>query len=721
MIEHVDPFIGTEATDLPAQTGLAATWWWPKPQVGNVHPGATHPFGMVSACAYSGAYPTGYGRYDYSAVGRPEILHENLQASGFTHFHQSGTGAIRKYYNYVRVTPMVEPLGQVGRAWRLTDEDAGPGYYSATLESGIRAELTVGPKSAVHRYTFPRSSDARLVIDVSAGGLGIPHRGTTPMRIDLEPCGRDAAWGTILVEGVPLSIYVECDSPGWTRQLWHCGNAVGESAGLHLNDQRPGELEPCGAEWSGPSEPGRPVELRLGFSFRGTERARANLREDDAGTPDFESRLAAARRTWAEHLGAVSVDTASADRRTIFSTALYRSLIKPAFAPGESPFWAGDGPFAFDLATMWDIYRTQLPLIGTLFPGRALELGNALLSVYENEGNFPIGYRLARGPDRFTGQAMALAHPFIADLCSRGSGIDAERALTYLLDDLRRSPGEEYVLNGVAHPLSQSLDISVGYSCAAGIARQLGHTRLAGELEALAGRWVNAFEAGTGLLGESEYYEGSRYNYSFRLMPDMRRRVELSGGDGAFTAQLDRFFGYGADPVKQLGVDPPLTDVFAGFDLGRFEGINNEPDLDVPWAYHYVGRPDRTAEIVHNAVHQEFATGRGGLPGNDDSGALSSWYVWASLGLFPVAGQDRFLINAPSFAESEIRVAGGKLAVHTRGFTEPEAGRPPQYVQSATVNGAPIERSWLDGGAVHAGGELVVTLGDEPSGWGAVS
>src|SRR3954466_2057383 len=159
MFERVDPFIGTEATSLPEQQGLARTWWWPKPQVGNTHPGATYPLGMVSACAYSGAYPTGYGRYDLGTEGLPTQMHDRQVASGFTHFQQSGTGAIRKYYNYFRVTPMLQPLDDLGQLWPLSAEEAEPGHYAATLggtaagdpalREGIRCELTVGPKSAV--------------------------------------------------------------------------------------------------------------------------------------------------------------------------------------------------------------------------------------------------------------------------------------------------------------------------------------------------------------------------------------------------------------------------------------------------------------------------------------------------------------------------------------------------------------------------------------------
>ena len=148
MFEYVDPFIGTGATELPPPQGLAASWWWPKPQVGNTHPGATYPFGMVSACSYSGAYPTGYGLYELNTEGVPPRMHEDQIASGFSHFHQSGTGAIRKYYNYFRVTPMLEPLDALGTSWELTDEVAEPGL--------LRGHPVVGHPLRGHRRPAQR-------------------------------------------------------------------------------------------------------------------------------------------------------------------------------------------------------------------------------------------------------------------------------------------------------------------------------------------------------------------------------------------------------------------------------------------------------------------------------------------------------------------------------------------------------------------------------------
>ena len=720
MIESVDPFIGTEVTELPAPEGLAATWWWPKPQIGNTHPGATSPFGMVSACAYSGAYPTGYGLYQMSTEGVPPRLHDQLQASGFTHFQQSGTGAIRKYYNYFRVTPMLDPLDDLDTLWPLRDEVAEPGYYAATLGSGIRSELTVGPKSAVHRYTFPSHADARLVVDFSLGGLAIEHGRTVPMRARLYAVAPGIAQGEIVVEGVPLAVHLECNAERWRNMLWYDRRLMAGGSRLEFDAIRLTTLRPFGMIFVGPTDSGEEIELRMGFSLRGVEQARANLHADCGTEPrSFDTRRAHTNLEWRGHFDRIAVEGATGERRTVFATALYHSLIKPCFAPDESPFWSTSRSFVFDIATMWDLYKTQLPLLTVMAPDRAVELVAALLSVKEEEGNFPIGYRMARGTDRFSRQGSALAHTFFADACALGlPGIDWEYALVHLHDDLRRNYGEDYLEKGLAHPISQTLDLAYGYHCTARVARHVGDVELADHLDELATRWTAAFDPGTGLLIDSTFYEGGVWNYSFRLLHDMAARIELAGGGERFVAMLDRFFGYGAAPVKQLGEPPFANELAAGYALNRFEGLNNEPDMEVPWAYHYAGRPDRTTEVVHAILGGAFGTGRGGLPGNDDSGGLSSWYVWASLGLFPVAGQGIFLVNAPSFDRSQIRVAGGDFVIEAEGRQDAVPGDPPQYVQSVTLDGAPLERSWITGRELHRPGRLVVHLGPSPSAWG---
>ena len=735
MIDQVDPFIGTSVADLPPPEGLAASWWWPKPPVGNTHPGATYPFGMVSACAYSGAYPSGYGVFDRSTEGVPPLLHERPVASGFTHFQQSGTGAIRKYYNYLRVSPMLTPLDDLGTTWSLDEERAEPGTYRATLGNGVACELTVGPKSAVHRYTFPEHRNARLVLDASHGGLEIDRGATVPLRARLDSGGPGHASGEVVMEGVPISFHIECDTPDWRQMLWYDRRLMEGGTSLRFDSIRPTTLRPFGLIWAGRARAGDTVELRIGFSLRGVEQARRNLANDvgtgatslateavaslsPPSTAAFRRRQTTTRSTWADHLATIRVESGSDERRTVFATALYHSMIKPCFALDESPFWPTSGPFVFDVCTMWDIYRTQLPLMTTLFPQRAVELANALLHVAEEEGNFPIGYRMAKGADRFSRQGSALTHTLLADICDLGlPGIDWDWALVHMDADLRRQYGEEFIEHGVAHPITHTLDLAHGYHCTALVARSVGDDALADQFDGLAARWVNAYDPVTGLVRDSSFYEGGKWNYSFRLGHDMAGRIELAGGEERYLDLLDSFFGFGADPVKQLGVDPSLDELAAGYELNRFEGLNNEPDMEAPWSYHWIGRPDRTADIVHAIVMNQFGVGAGGLPGNDDSGGLSSWYVWASIGLFPVAGQQIVLLNAPSFAHVRMRVGDETLTIATNGFVEPTPDGPARYVQSVLLDGTPLDRSWITLDELHRGPHLEITLGPTPSTW----
>ncbi|WP_342799447.1 glycoside hydrolase domain-containing protein [Glycomyces buryatensis] len=730
MLDQVDPFIGTAATDLPAAQGLAASWWWPKAQVGNTHPGACAPFGMVSACACSGAYPTGYGRYGISTEGAPEPMYDESLASGFTHFQQSGTGAIRKYYNYFRVTPMIEPLDALGTQWKLEDETAEPGYYAATLDNGIRCELTVGAKTAVHRYTFPAAPSSRVVVDFSYGGLAIEHGSTVPLRAELQSLGQGEAQGTVVMEGVPLSVFIEADAPGWRQLVWYDRRRLDGGTRLDFDHIRRTTLRPFGVMFMGPTEAGQTVEIRMGFSLRGTEQSKANLRSalpvsiastGSIGAAGFDACREDTRQAWAGYFDQVKVDGGSPERRRVFATALYHSLIKPCFAEDESPFWPAGGPFVFDISTMWDMYKTQFPLLTALDPAKGTAMLESLVRICEEEGNLPIGYRMARGTDRFFRQASALAHTALADGYQLGlPGLDWDWALVHMQDDLRRGYGEEFAARGIVHPISHTLDLAYGYWCTALIARGLGDAPLADELEAKSQGWANAFGP-DGLLRDSSFYEGGRWNYSFRLLHDMAARIDLAGGDQEFVAILDRFFGYGAEPVTQLGSRPFGPEFAIGVDLNRFEGLNNEPDMEAPWAYHYAGRPDRTAEVVHAALAHQFGTGPGGLPGNDDSGGLSSWYVWASLGLFPVAGQNLFLVNAPAFPAAQLRLGGNDFQITTTGHVETGIGADakggPRYVQRARFNGQALDHSYITGDQLHGGGTLEIELGPVPSDW----
>ncbi len=706
MIESVDPFIGTDVTDLPAATGLAATWWWPKPQIGNTHPGATSPFGMVSACAYSGAYPTGYGRYLMSTEGVPPRMYDGLQASGFTHFQQSGTGAIRKYYNYFRVTPMIEPLDALDTLWPLDDEVAEPGYYAATLGSGIRSELTVGPKSAVHRYTFPSHQDSRLVVDFSLGGLATDHGRTVPMRARLCTVAPGVAQGEIVVEGVPLAVHMECDAVRWRQALWYDRRLMAGGSRLEFDAIRLTTLRPFGLVLIGPTDSGEQVELRMGFSLRGVEQAKANLYADCG---DDASQL---RRPALPDPGRLARPARRDRGRGRVERAAHGLRDEPLPLADQALLRAGREPVLVDVEVVRVRHRDDVGHLQDAAPadhragagaGRRAGVGAAVGA----GGGGQLPDRLPHGPGRGPllppGQ-RAGPHVLRRRLRARAArgrlGVRARAPARRPAPDLRRGLPRE----GRRPPVTHTLDLAYGYHCTARVARHVGDHELADHLDGLATRWVNAFDPETGLLIDSEYYEGGRWNYSFRLLHDMAARVQLAGGAESFVAMLDRFFGFGQPPVKQLTEPPYEHDLAAGYALGRFEGLNNEPDMEAPWAYHYAGRPDRTTEVVRAVLDNAFGVGRGGLPGNDDSGGLSSWYVWASLGLFPVAGQSLFLLHAPSFDRSSLRVSGGEMVIETEGRRATDPGDPPQHVRSVRLDGQPLERSWLTGRELHRGG-----------------
>ncbi|WP_417733042.1 glycoside hydrolase domain-containing protein [Rosistilla oblonga] len=713
----VNPFIGTEPVDLPPPTGLAAKWWWPKPQVGNTHPGACRPMGTVSATAYTGGYPTGYGRYGKSLEGKPVPFIDRMLVSGFTHFQPSGVGAIRKYYNYCRVTPLtaeIGGLGALGTAWEVLDEQASPGYYACRLDkSGIRAEITVTPRGAVHRYTFPKSERASLAVDFSHGGIHIEDGQTIPLRAEFRLLGTRTAEACVTMEGLPIRAAVEVHGFGpadFESSLWVAGEPLTGEREKSYDYIRESNYQPFGVVFSGPTEEGQVVEVHVAFSFRSRQQAWRSL---SGGARDFDSARTVTESCWDEKLGRIDVSGGTETERRVFYSALYHSLIKPCEANDESPFWPWDGPFYFDFSTMWDMYKTQLPLVLSLFPQHGADLINSMLTVVEMEGNFPIGYRLARGYDRFAHQASALAHVVIADAFNRGlEGIDWDRAVTMMWKDAGRAYGEAFLQDGVVHPITHTLDLAYGCYCTAQVAQSIGDDATATKMMRLAGRWSNAYDD-NGLLRESTYYEGTLWNYSFRLLHDMAGRIALHGGDEKFVADLDRFFGFGAPDVSIPGRQPSAEEMAEGYALGRFEGLNNEPDMEVPYAYVYAGRHDRTCEIVRAGMAQMYGDSPGGMVGNDDSGAMSSWYVWNAIGLFPVAGQNVYLIGSPIFTRSQLRLGNG--SIFTIEASETSAER--KYVASATLNGQPLQRPYLRWQDIAAGATLHLEMTAKRTAW----
>jgi predicted alpha-1,2-mannosidase len=209
------------------------------------------------------------------------------------------------------------------------------------------------------------------------------------------------------------------------------------------------------------------------------------------------------------------------------------------------------------------------------------------------------------------------------------------------------------------------------------------------------GRWLENFDCGreypdaTSDWWDHPFYEGSSRQYSTFVLQDVNGLMRRLGGKAGLVGWLDRFFDEHA------------------YTHG------NEPDILAPWLYIHAGRPDRTAERVRAIMARDYNSGRSGIPGNDDAGTMSSWYVWAAIGLFPSAAQPFYYIGSPVFARSVIKLEHGKSFV----IEAPGTSAANLYVESAELNGRPIDRAWLTHAEVTAGGRLVLHMGPRPGRW----
>ena len=653
--DYVDVFHGCGRTDLPEAEGVAAAWHPIKAITGNTTPAACLPFGKYSVGPYSTGYSSGYWINAVSSTPHLEYIMDHLRLKGFSHFHHSGTGYVGFFYNYAVTTPY---YGTQQDFYEVREEKGRPGYYAVTLdETDIRCELTAGPCAGYHRYTFDRPG-GRIAVDFSNDGV-YPHKPEPPCAQDVVICRRGprTLTASATLQGVRLHFA-----------------AVFEGEGC-LDENNVFCLEKAGA-----------AVLRMSVSGQSAEDALAeNLR---AGA-DFDAAAAAAEAAWEDALGRIRVECADEREKRLFYSNFYHSLVKPCIWESGSFLWQ-DGPMAVDFTTMWDIYKTQLPLVFTLYPEVSEKIVASLARLGNTAGRLPVAFLLSGSLNVEAGQARMLMEYAFYDAWKRGVSADWNAVLDAVEKDIARNDYGLFEETGFAHRYTYTLDMAEISNGLAELAEACGRGGPAARFRRNAGKWRTAFDPATGLMVDSpDYYEGNNWNYSFRPLVHHQERIDLCGGREEYVRLLDRFFGY-----------THAEDVSA-----RFEGFNNQTDMETPYAYHYAGRLDRLCDILDLADRCIFreksgGTGRGGLPGNNDSGGLSSCYLWNCLGLFPVSGQDLVLLSRPKFDRTTLTLAGGRSLTVRRSGT----GSCPKAVR---FNGEPLEQFRLAASALMAGGELV--------------
>lgn len=676
--KYVDVFQGCGEIRLPKPEGVAATWHFVKAISGNTTPAATLPFGKYSCCMYTTGYPTGYGENEgnYSPDALPK-LKNGARYFGLSHFHQSGTGAIDYYYNYaVTAAFFGDALPKEGLA--VKEENGCPGYYSVTAENGVQSETTVSETAALHRFTFPKDG-GRISVDFTNNGLfKYDKKYFRPLQGKIK-----------IISG--NEVYAEINQNGLVQYFLYrvCG-AAGAVITKNGEELQAGEIA------FGQSEDVYGVVFdavdttvygRLSVSFLSAAHAEKLLNADESS---FDETKAAAREKWNSLLSRAEITTDDEKAKRVFYSNLYHSFVKPSDRSGESPFEGNDG-FVIDFSTMWDIYKTQLPLVFTLCPEISEKIMEAFLKFGKNTGKLPHTVVMKEGFHEKSDQACMLAEHSVCDAYYRNVKADYSSLFDVCVNDMLRDDYAYLYSGALPKRLTHLADASEAAADICELARELSKP-VPEQIKALSCRQKDCFDADTGLLkADFDYYEGNVWNYSFRLMGNMEERMSLAGGREGFIALLERFFGF---------THPESLDT-------RFEGFNNEPDMETPFAYAYAGRTDRVCEIADAMRRYMFTDGRGGLPGNNDSGGLSSCYVWNCIGIFPVTGQNLMLIGSPAFEKTVLHLPEGKaLTVERRGSGI--------YTQKAILNGRELKDLRFTAKEMMAGGHLVIEVSDKP-------
>ena len=707
-VDHVDTLIGTG-------TGGET--------VGEINnfPGASVPFGMVQ---YSPDTFGNYAGYNY----------DNPRSTGFSMTHASvGCAA----FGDISMLPTTTPIGsQPWKAWeRIAHDDTErgvPGYYTVRFPgTGVTAELTATTRTGVGRFRYPRNGRAAVFHVRSGASLAGNSRAAIQIREDNTTITGWATSGGFCSKTNTYTVYfaMKFSQPFTSYGSWD-GYSVYPGARSAASPYSGGYVAfPAGSV----------LEVRTAISYVGVDGALANLAAE--GGKGFDDVRAAAVSEWNATLSCIAVAGRNVGHLDTFYTSLYRTLLNPnTFNDADGRYIGFDGFIhtvprgrtQYTNFSDWDTYRGLAALQGLLFPARASDMAQSLVNDAEQSGSFPRWALANSATGEMTGDSVV---PLIADLYAfGGKDFDVKTALRYMvnaattggvgLNGYVERPGiAAYLELGYAPETfgasaSITLEWSVDDFAIARFAESLGDAATAAEFQNRAQYWQNLFnpttryisprdamgffQPGPGFVdsplgfGQEGFDEGNAEQYVWWVPHNVAGLVTALGGRTAVGDRLDRF-------TKELNAGPKEPYLWAG----------NEPGFGVPWLYNYIGQPWKTEHTV-DRVRGLFGPTPDGEPGNDDLGALSSWYVWAALGLYPSTPATPILtVAAPLFDRVVIALPGGRFIR----MSAPGASGPhhPRYISGLSIDDQATDHTWIPESIIRSGGELKFSLAAYPN------
>ena len=686
-IGYVDPFIGT---------GFH----------GHTYPGAATPFGMVQLSPDTRA-----GDWDACAG----YHYDDTTIDGFSHTHLSGTGcadlADILFHPTLRAEVARDSLYRP-QPYRFSHdgERASCGYYRVELpDERLTVELTASPRTGVHRYTFRGDGPRRVIVDLT-------HT-IAEARIDRSELRRTG----------PAELSGMRRSQGWVadRYVYFWARFSEPFTDVELLGGRQAVLT---------FAPGTEhLTAAVGLSSVSAENARENSLAE-VPELDFDAVRTRAEASWREALGRISVEGGTRDERTVFRTAQYHACLTPnLMSDANGQYRRHDGPIArvpegrayYSTFSLWDTFRAWHPLQTLIDTTLVNDMIFSMLDMYDATGELPI-WPLASGE---TGTMIGYhAVSVIADAYLKGiRGFDAEHALEAMIRSSNRNKkgSDYYVATGFipSNIRRESVSCTLEYAyddwTIARMAEALGRDGTAEAYYRRALNYVNVFDGSTrffrGRRSDGgwttpfeefatgrDYTEATPWHYRFFAPHDVNGLEQLFGGREAFVRELDRLFTLTSDEMRLDVAD--VTGLMGQYAHG------NEPSHHMAYLYNYVGMPWRTQELTRRLLDEMYAPTPEGIVGNEDCGQMSAWYIFSSLGFYPVCpGSNEFALTAPLFERAVVRLSGGRTLTVTA--DDPQRNR---YIGSVTLDGEPVETNVLTYEQLMRGGELHFALRPEP-------
>lgn len=709
------------------------------PFIGTSHaaddfPGADMPFGMVQWSPDTPSRPDG-GGYEYN----------DSSITGFSLSHIAGPGC-----GAAGDVPVLPTVGSVNTgatdAFSHANESATAGSYSVSLNNGVKTELTATTRSGMARFTFPSTSQANLIFKLAGSQNG--DSGTQFNVVSSTEVSGQVTSGHFCGAGNTYNVYFDMvfDQPFTSNgtaaaRTAHTRPAAKASKNAAEPANKPVLHGSAGHRAAAPAASAsdgyvtfnttgdQVVQAKVGVSYVSVSNAVANRTAENTGW-DFGSTSAAATGAWNSLLGKVAVGGGTTAQQTVFYTALYHSLLHPnVISDTNGQYYGFDGrthtvdsghSAAYANYSGWDIYRSQAQLEALVDPQAASDTAQSMVDDYTQTGEFPKwsenngeSYVMVGDPaDQIIADYYAFgARGFdtstaLADLVKEADQTNNDRPGLSYLEQLGWLPSDgSYGCCNFYGPASTTLEYDGADFAVSALAGALGDSSDQSALANRAQDWRDLYDSQSGFIqprdksgawtsgfsatSGSDFVEGDSWQYTPMVPFNLRGLATVMGGD----AKLDTF----------LNTDlSSLTGGSGHTDLG------NEPSLDIPWEYDYIGHAYQTQSVVRQVQDQIWSDSPSGLAGNDDLGEMSSWYVWSALGMYPeTPGTADLALGSPLFTQSVITLPSG----HTLTVNGANAADNAPYVQSATWNGSSWNNAYVPTGALASGGTLGFTLG----------